>query len=317
MIAAGRMLGPDQPVELHLLDIPPAARAMEGVAMELQDCAFPLLRGVVATTDVKRACEGVDVAVLVGAFPRRKGMERADLLEKNAPIFKEQGLALARYASRDVKICVVGNPANTNALIALTCAEGLPAENFTAMTRLDHNRALGQLSERLKLQPGQDVRNVIIWGNHSSTQYPDVNHALVSNFPAPGFTSAVRTAVGDDAWLDNSFVPLVQKRGAAIIEARKLSSAASAANAAVEHVRDWLLGTRPGHTVSMGVISDGSYGVPKGVIYSFPVTCANGKWQIVQGLHIDAASRRLMDITGRELLEEKKTAFRGLGIGQK
>ena len=308
------MLGDNVPVILHLLDIPPAAQAMEGVRMELQDCYFPLLQDIVATTDVKTAFSGVDIALMIGAFPRKQGMERADLLEKNAAIFKEQGQALSRYASRDVKVCVVGNPANTNALIALSMASGLPAEAFTAMTRLDHNRAKAQVRLRLNLKDGQEVKNVIIWGNHSLTQYPDLHHAVVTNYPNPGMVTPVLAAVNDQNWIREEFTPCVQRRGAKIVETRKLSSAASAANAAVDHVRSWIVGTQEGEIVSMGVHSDGSYGVPKGVVYSFPVTCSGGKYTIVQGLPINQHSREMLDRSAAELVEEREVAFKILGL---
>jgi len=304
MIANGNMFGPNKPVILHLLDIPPMAQALKGVEMEIMDCAFPLVRGVVATTDVKTAFTLVDVALLVGAFPRAKGMERKDLLKKNAAIFKEHGKAINDFASRDVKVVVVGNPANTNALIAATCAPNIPAQNFSALTRLDHNRAINQISERLKV-PVSAVSNVVIWGNHSATQYPDISYANISS----SFSGNVRSAINDDSWLQKDFITTVQQRGAKIIETRKLSSAASAAHAVVCHVRDWVLGTKRGEFVSMAVMSDGSYGVPKDIIYSFPVTCSQGKWSIVQGLSINDFSSNLMKLTAQELLDEKKDAF--------
>jgi len=281
---------------------------LKGVDMEITDCAYPLVSEVLCTSDVKAAFLNVDVVLMVGAFPRQKDMERKDLLKKNAAIFKEQGKALNEYASRNVKVLVVGNPANTNALIAAECAPNLPKENFTCLTRLDHNRAKAQIAQRLRV-PVRDIHNVIIWGNHSSTQYPDINHAFVQNFPTPGFKSNVRAAVNDDQWLQNTFISVVQQRGTEIIKARKLSSAASAANAIVCHMRDWLFGTPEGEVVSMGVYSDGSYGVPKGIIYSFPVTCSNGTWSIVQGLVVNEFSKQKMQITAKELLEEKKDAF--------
>jgi malate dehydrogenase len=288
-------------VILHLLDIEPAAGALEGVRMELVDAALPLLSGVVATTDPEVAFKGVDVAILVGGFPRKAGMERKDVMSKNVAIYKAQASALERLAAPGVRVVVVANPANTNALILKENAPSIPAENITCLTRLDHNRALGQLSERTGAHITA-VKNAIIWGNHSSTQYPDVNHATVGGTPA-------RAAVADDAWLDGEFVEVVQQRGAAIIKARGMSSALSAASSACDHVRDLVLGTPEGTWVSMGVFSDGSYGAPEGIIYSFPVTCAGGKWSIVQGLAIDAASAEKMRLTGEELVEEKAMAM--------
>ncbi|KAK8623797.1 hypothetical protein V6N13_065160 [Hibiscus sabdariffa] len=301
MIARGIMLGADQPVILHMLDIPPAAEALNGVKMELVDAAFPLLKGVVATTDVVEACTGVNVAVMVGGFPRKEGMERKDVMSKNVSIYKSQASALEQHAAPNCKVLVVANPANTNALILKEFAPSIPAKNITCLTRLDHNRALGQISERLNVQVS-DVKNVIIWGNHSSTQYPDVNHATVGDKP-------VRELVKDDEWLNGEFITTVQQRGAAIIKARKLSSALSAASAACDHIRDWVLGTPEGTWVSMGVYSDGSYDAPAGVIYSFPVTCKNGEWTIVQGLAIDEFSRKKLELTGAELTEEKELAY--------
>ncbi|PPD79476.1 hypothetical protein GOBAR_DD23590 [Gossypium barbadense] len=279
MIARGVMLGADQPVILNMLDIPPAAEALNGVKMELVDAAFPLLKGVVATTDAVEACTGVNVAVMASA--------------------------LEQHAAPNCKVLVVANPANTNALILKEFAPSIPAKNITCLTRLDHNRALGQISEKLNVQVS-DVKNVIIWGNHSSTQYPDVNHATVMT---PSGEKPVRELVKDDAWLNGEFITTVQQRGAAIIKARKLSSALSAASAACDHIRDWVLGTPEGTWVSMGVYSDGSYNAPAGVIYSFPVTCKNGEWTIVQGLAIDEFSRKKLDLTGVELTEEKELAY--------
>ncbi|KAG4981683.1 hypothetical protein AAZX31_10G006800 [Glycine max] len=301
MIARGVMLGPDQPVILHMLDIPPAAESLNGVKMELVDAAFPLLKGVVATTDVVEACTGVNIAVMVGGFPRKEGMERKDVMTKNVSIYKSQASALEKHAAANCKVLVVANPANTNALILKEFAPSIPEKNISCLTRLDHNRALGQISERLNIQVS-DVKNVIIWGNHSSTQYPDVNHATVGEKP-------VRELIADDAWLNGEFITTVQQRGAAIIKARKLSSALSAASAACDHIRDWVLGTPQGTWVSMGVYSDGSYNVPAGLIYSFPVTCANGEWTIVQGLPIDEFSRKKLDLTAEELSEEKALAY--------
>jgi malate dehydrogenase len=296
-IASGALLGPDTPVELRLLEITPALDSLRGVAMELEDCAFPLLTGVVQTDDANVAFEGVNIALLVGSRPRTKGMERSDLLSANGAIFTAQGRALAAGAADDVKVLVVGNPANTNALIAMRNAEGVAPERFTAMTRLDHNRAIGQLAAKTGATVN-DIRRMTIWGNHSATQYPDVFHAEVGGKPAAG-------VVGDQAWIENDFIPTVQKRGAAIIEARGSSSAASAANAAIDHVRDWVHGTPEGEWVSMGVPSDGSYGVPEGLMSSFPVVCRNGAWEIVQGLDIDDFSRARIDASVAELAEER------------
>ncbi|XXG75841.1 hypothetical protein AAC387_Pa08g0326 [Persea americana] len=304
MIARGAMLGSDQPVILHMLDIPPAAEALNGVKMELIDAAFPLLKGVVATTDVVEACTGVNIAVMVGGFPRKVGMERKDVMSKNVSIYKAQASALEQYAAKDCKVLVVANPANTNALVLKEFAPSIPEKNITCLTRLDHNRALGQISERLNVEVS-NVKNVIIWGNHSSTQYPDVNHATVTISTGE---KSVRELVADDQWLNGEFIITVQQRGAAIIKARKLSSALSAASAACDHIHDWVLGTPKGTWVSMGVYSDGSYGIPAGLIYSFPVTCANGQWSIVQDLKIDKFSRAKMDATANELIEEKSLA---------
>ncbi|CAL5337414.1 unnamed protein product [Camellia sinensis] len=305
MIARGVMLGPDQPVILHMLDIPPAAEALHGVKMELVDAAFPLLKGVVATTDVVEACTGVNIAVMVGGFPRKEGMERKDVMSKNVAIYKSQASALEKYAAANCKVLVVANPANTNALILKEFAPSISEKNITCLTRLDHNRALGQVSERLSV-PVSDVKNVIIWGNHSSTQYPDVNHATVKTSAGE---KPVRVLVANDEWLNGEFITTVQQRGAAIIKARKLSSALSAASSACDHIRDWVLGTPEGTWVSMGVYSDGSYNVPAGLIYSFPVTCRNGEWTIVQGLPIDELSRKKLDLTAEELSEEKALAY--------
>ncbi len=301
-IASGQLLGPDTPVRLSLLEIPPALKAAEGTAMELDDCAFPLLAGIDITDDAKRAFDGVNVAMLVGARPRTKGMERGDLLEANGGIFKPQGEAINAGAADDVRVLVVGNPANTNALIAKSHAPDVPAERFTAMTRLDHNRALSQLAAKLGVAV-TDISKMTIWGNHSATQYPDLFHAEVG-----GQTAAA--AVNDDAWLRDTFIPTVAKRGAAIIEARGASSAASAANAAIDHVHDWVNGT---DWTSMAVVSDGSYGVPEGLISSFPVRCADGKWEIIQGLDIDDFSRERIDASVGELAEERD-AVKGLGL---
>jgi malate dehydrogenase len=304
-IASGAMLGPDTPVILQLLEVTPALKALEGVKMELDDCAFPLLAGVVGTDDANVAFADADVALLVGAMPRKAGMERADLLSANGGIFKPQGEAIARVAKKDVKVLVVGNPANTNALIAQQNAKGLDPKCFTAMTRLDHNRAVSQIAQKLG-QPVSAVKKMTIWGNHSTTQYPDLFHCEV------GGKNAYQT-VGDHAWVDGTFIPTVAKRGAAIIEARGASSAASAANAAIDHVRNWVLGTAPGDWVSMAIPSDGSYGVPEGLISSFPCTCSGGKYSIVQGLDIDDYSRGKIDASTAELADERQ-AVRDLGL---
>ncbi len=296
-IASGSLLGPDQPVILQLLEIPPALGALGGVAMELDDCAFPLLAGVVQTDQPDVAFGDADVALLVGSRPRTKGMERKDLLEANGAIFTVQGKALSDSASRDVKVLVVGNPANTNCLIAQRNATTLDPTQFTAMTRLDHNRAMAQLAARTDAAV-TDITRMTIWGNHSATQYPDLSHAQVRG------GSAI-DAVGDQAWIADTYIPTVQQRGAAIIEARGQSSAASAANAAIDHVHDWSLGTPDGDWVSMAVCSDGSYGVPEGLISSFPVTCADGRWSIVQDLEIDDFSRARIDASVAELAEER------------
>jgi malate dehydrogenase len=296
-IASGQLLGPDQPVILQMLEITPALGALEGVAMELEDCAFPLLADMVRTDDPDVAFGDAGVALLVGAMPRKAGMERSDLLSANGGIFRPQGQALGRSARKDVKVLVVGNPANTNALIAMSNAEGLDPGRFTAMTRLDHNRAKAQLAAKLGV-PVADVRKMTIWGNHSTTQYPDLFHAEVGGRVAA-------EAVGDQAWLEDTFIPTVAKRGAAIIDARGASSAASAANAAIDHIRDWHLGTPEGDWVSMAVPSDGSYGVPEGIISSFPCTCSGGEYSIVQGLDIDEFSRARIDASAAELQEER------------
>jgi malate dehydrogenase len=287
-------------VILQLLEIPQAVGALEGVRMELEDCAFPLLDGVVCTDDPNRAFEGADHALLVGAMPRKEGMERADLLSANGAIFTVQGRAIAESASPDVKVLVVGNPANTNALIAMNNAAGTPDRQFTAMTRLDHNRAIAQLAARAGV-PVSEVARMTIWGNHSATQYPDVFHAEVGG--KPGFEAVG----GDQAWLEDDFIPTVQQRGAAVIKARGLSSAASAANAAIGHVRSWALGTPEGDWVSMAVPSDGSYGVPEGLVSGFPCTCAGGEYQIVPGLELDEFSRARIDASVAELVAERDT----------
>jgi malate dehydrogenase len=295
-IAAGEMLGSDQPVILQLVDIPPAMKAVSGVMMELEDCAFPLLAGMEASDDPVAGFKDADVALLVGARPRGKGMLRKDLLEANGAIFTGQGKALSEVASRGVKVLVVGNPANTNAYIAMKNAPDLDPSCFTAMVRLDQNRAISQIAGKTG-RPVTDIKKMTIWGNHSATQYPDLFHAEIDGKSVAGL-------INDQAWLENDFIPTVQERGKAIIEARGLSSAASAANAAIDHVRDWHLGTPAGDWASMAVPSDGSYGVPEGLIYGFPCTCSEGAWTIVQGLDIDDFSRAKMDATAAELREE-------------
>ena len=304
-IASGQLLGPDTRVHLSLLEIPPAVKAAEGTAMELDDCAFPLLAGVDISDDPNVAFDGVDVAMLVGARPRTKDMERADLLEANGGIFGPQGRALNAHASEDLKVLVVGNPANTNALITMHNAPDVPRERFTAMTRLDHNRAISQLAKKTGADVSE-ITNMTIWGNHSATQYPDLFHAKVRG-------SSAAQLVNDQAWLEGDFIPTVAKRGAAVIEARGASSAASAANAAIEHVHDWVLGTAEGDWVSMGIVSDGAYGVEEGLISSFPVTCAGGDHTVVEGLEIDAFSRARIDATAAELVAERD-AVRELGL---
>jgi malate dehydrogenase len=294
--AAGAVLGRDTPVNLHLLEITPALPGLNGVVMELNDCAFPTLNKVVATDDAQVAFKDCQVALLVGARPRGPGMERKDLLLANAQIFSAQGKALNAVAHSDVKVLVVGNPANTNALIARANAPRLNQRNFTAMTRLDHNRALSQLAEKTGSHVN-DIRRMTIWGNHSATQYPDLSHATVKGKPAKGLVT--------QEWIEQSFIPVVQQRGAAVIKARGSSSAASAASAAIDHVHTWVHGTEEGNWVSMAVPSDGSYGIPAGVIYSYPVTVRNGDYQIVQGLAVDDFSRKRMDATHAELLEER------------
>ena len=295
-VASGAMLGPDQPINLHLLEITPALPTLQGVVMELNDCAFPTLNKVIATDDARVAFKDCHAALLVGARPRGPGMERKDLLLANAQIFSAQGKALNEVAARDVRVLVVGNPANTNALIAMKNAPSLKPQSFTAMTRLDHNRALSQLAEKTGCHVN-DIQKMIIWGNHSATQYPDINHCLVKGQPARSLVDA--------NWIEKDFIPTVQQRGAAIIKARGASSAASAGSAAIDHIRDWFRGSAAGDWVSMGIPSDGSYGIPEGVIYSYPVVCRNGQYEIVQGLAIDEFSRQRMDATHKELLEER------------
>ncbi|MEJ2854654.1 MULTISPECIES: malate dehydrogenase [unclassified Saccharothrix] len=304
-IASGHLLGPDVQVRLRLLEIPQAVKAAEGTAMELDDCAFPLLSGIDITDDAKTAFDGVNIALLVGARPRTKGMERGDLLEANGGIFKPQGEAINAGAADDVRVLVVGNPANTNALIAQQHAPDVPAERFTAMTRLDHNRALSQLAKKLGVTVS-DIKKLTIWGNHSATQYPDLFHAEVGG-------QVAAQAVNDQDWLENTFIPTVAKRGAAIIEARGASSAASAANAAIDHVYSWVNGTPEGDWTSAAVVSDGSYGVPEGLISSFPVVSKDGRYEIVQGLEIDDFSRARIDASVAELVEERD-AVKALGL---
>jgi malate dehydrogenase len=304
-IASGQLLGPDQPVALQMLDITPALDALRGVAMELEDCAFPLLADLVMTDDPNVAFAEANVALLVGARPRSKGMERKDLLEANGAIFTVQGKAINDHAADDIRVLVVGNPANTNCLIAMSNAPDVPRERFTAMTRLDHNRAMAQLAARTGVTVN-DIRRMTIWGNHSATQYPDVFHAEVSGRNAA-------EVVDDQGWIEQEFIPTVQQRGAAIIEARGLSSAASAANAALDHVRDWTVGTPADDWVSMAVPSDGSYGVPDGLISSFPVTTSAGAYEVVPGLDLDDFSRRRIDASVAELGEERD-AVRELGL---
>ncbi len=296
-IASGQLLGPDQPVDLRLLEIPPAMGALEGVAMELVDCAFPLLAGLDLHDNPQEAFDGVNIALLVGSRPRTKGMERAELLSENGKIFTGQGKALNEHAADDLKVLVVGNPANTNCLIAMNNAQDIPRERFTAMLRLDHNRAVAQLANKVAASVS-DVSKMGVWGNHSPTMYPDLFHAEIKGEQAA-------KVVDDQAWIENDFLPNVGKRGAAIIEARGASSAASAANAAIDHMRDWVSGTSD--WVSMGVPSDGSYGVPEGLISGFPCTCANGEWSIVQGLDIDDFSRSKIDASVAELTGERDT----------
>lgn len=299
-IAAGEMLGPNQPVILQMLEITPALDALKGVAMELEDCAFPLLVGMICTDDAGQAFEGADYALLVGARPRGPGMERKDLLEANAAIFSAQGKAINDYASEHIKVLVVGNPANTNALIAQRNAPNINPRQFTAMTRLDHNRAMSQIANKTGSSIN-DISHMTIWGNHSATQYPDLYHARVAG------KSAIDMV--DQEWFENDFIPTVQQRGAAIIAARGASSAASAANAAIAHMRTWALGSTENDWISMGVISDGSYGIADGLIYSFPCTCDNGDWAIVEGLDINDFSRAKMIATEKELLEERDAVY--------
>ena len=304
-IASGQMLGADQPVVLRLLEITPALGALDGVHMELDDCAFPLLHDVVKTDDANVAFTDSNYALLVGAMPRKDGMERADLLEANGGIFGPQGLAIADKANENIKVLVVGNPANTNALIAQSSAAGISPRQFTAMTRLDHNRAQTQVASKMGV-PVDAVKKMTIWGNHSATQYPDLFNCEVNG-------ESVAKVINDQQWLENEFIPTVQQRGAAIIKARGASSAASAANAAIDHMRDWTLGTPDGDWVSMAIPSDGSYGIPEGIISSFPVTCEAGEYEIVQGLELDDFSRSRIDASADELVNERDTVS-GLGL---
>jgi malate dehydrogenase len=306
-IASGEMLGKDQPVILQLLEIPDekAQKALKGVMMELDDCAFPLLQSMIPASDPMVAFKDADVALLVGARPRGPGMERKDLLEANGKIFGPQGKALSEVASRDIKVLVVGNPANTNCLIAMKNAPGLQPANFSAMMRLDHNRALTQVAQKVG-KPVSAINKMVVWGNHSATQYPDLFHAEADG-------KKVWPLINDQAWLEQDFIPTIQKRGAAIIEARGLSSAASAANAAIDHIRDWVHGTRDGDWVSMGIPSDGSYGIAEGVLYGYPVTCRNGKYEIVKGLELSDFSRSRMAATLKELHEERDSIKHLLG----
>jgi malate dehydrogenase len=304
-IASGQLLGADTPVHLSLLEIPAAVKAAEGTAMELDDCAFPLLSGVDIYDDPNQAFDGVNIALLVGARPRSKGMERADLLEANGGIFKPQGEAINAHAASDIKVLVVGNPANTNCLIAQSNAPDIPRERFTAMMRLDHNRAIAQVAKKTGAAVS-DVTNMTIWGNHSASQYPDVFHAKVKG-------SGAADTIGDQGWIENEFIPTVQKRGAAIIEARGASSAASAANAAVDHVHDWVLGTPEGDWVSMAIPADGTYGIGEGIFSGYPCTCAGGEYTVVEGLELDEFSRSRIDATVAELNDERESV-RQLGL---
>ncbi len=304
-IASGQLLGPDTPVELRMLEIPQARGALDGVAMEIDDCAFPLLANVVPTDDPNEAFDGANICLLVGARPRTKGMERGDLLEANGAIFTVQGKAINDTAADDVKVLVVGNPANTNALIAMHSAPDVPNDRFTAMMRLDHNRALSQVAQKTGV-PVSQVTNMTIWGNHSATQYPDVVHAKVSG-------ASAWDAIGDEAWVADTFIPTVQTRGAAIIEARGGSSVGSAANAVIDNMRDWCLGSRPNDWVSMGICSTGQYGTPEGLVVGLPCTCSGGQWSVVEGLDLDEFSKPRIDASVAELVEER-SAVRELGL---
>jgi len=304
-VASGAMFGPDQPVILHLLDIEMMMGPLGGTVMEIEDCAFPLVKGALATSDLKTAFDKVDYVLMVGAMPRKEGMERKDLLKANCGIFKVQGKAINDFANRNVKVLVVGNPANTNALICSLSAPDIPKHNFSALTRLDNNRAAGLLSSRLKI-PVEDIKNVIIWGNHSKTQYPDVGHGYVVR---NGKHENLKEVINDNSFVHGEFVTTIQGRGGAVIAARKASSAGSAAKAIVDHVRDWVLGTKDGEFVSMGVWSDGSYGIKEGVIFSYPVTTKNGEYKIVEGLSVDEFSRGKLNETAAELFEEREEAL--------
>jgi len=304
-IANGDMLGPEQPIILQLLDLPQAQQMLRGVMMELEDCAFPLLQQIIITDDPKVAFRDTEIALLIGARPRSKGMERKDLIEANGAIFSTQGKLLNEYAARHVKVLVVGNPANTNALIAMKNAPDLDPRNFTAMMRLDHNRAIAQVGLKL-FQPIRDIKKMIVWGNHSGTQYPDLDHAEIRG-------RLVRELLPDQGWVESVFIPTVQKRGAAVIEARGLSSAASAANSAISHMHDWMLSSHHNDWVTMSVPSDGSYGIPEGVIYGFPVTCKNGHYKIVQGLSISSLGHKHMEESYGELIEERDHVKQLLG----
>ena len=304
-IASGQLLGPDRPVELRLLEVTPALGAAEGTAMELLDCAFPLLSGIEISDQPDEAFDGANIGFLVGARPRTKGMERGDLLEANGGIFAPQGKAINGNAADDIRVLVVGNPANTNALIAMSNAPDVPAERFTAMTRLDHNRAIAQLASKTGM-PVSEIERMIIWGNHSATQYPDISHATIGGKPAA-------EVIDDQAWVEDQFISRVQQRGAEVIEARGSSSAASAANAAIDHMHDWILGSAEGDYVSMGIPSNGSYGVDEGIISSFPVLCSGGDYKIVEGLEISDFSRRRIDASAKELADERE-AVKKMGL---
>jgi malate dehydrogenase len=307
-VCQGAMLGPNQKIDLVLLEIPQAETAMQGVIMELQDGAFPLINSITGTTDYKTAFQDVEIALLIGARPRGPGMDRVELMKSNAKIFEGQGKALDQYASRNVKVVVVGNPANTNCLIAMRNAPSLSAANFSAMTRLDQNRACSFLANKTGA-PVSNIRNLVVWGNHSNTMYPDLTYAHIVDYPSPGLHTTVRAAVNDEKWLADDFTPGVKTRGSAIIKARGKSSAASAANAAIDHMRSWVMGTAPGELVSMAVPSNGAYGVPTGIVYSFPCICRDGQYQIVQGLPVSSFSQEQMRITADELLAERSAAL--------
>jgi len=305
-IANGEMFGKDQPVVLVLLEVPQVKAALDGVVMELEDCAYPLLAGAIASTESKEAFENCDFILMVGAFPRKEGMERKDLIGKNASIFSEQGKVINQVAKKSVKVLVVGNPANTNCLIVMKAAPSIPKENFSALTRLDHNRAKAQVALKAKV-PVEKVHNTIIWGNHSGTQFPDLAHAKIDGKAAP-------QVINDNAWAEGEFLKIVQQRGGAIIKARGFSSALSAANAIVDHVHDWQFGTRDGQFVSMAVCAPGKYGIEEELIYSFPVTTKDGHWKVVEGLPISSFARQKMDETKKELLEERQMAFEIVGL---